>query len=150
RALAAAHAKGIVHRDLKPDNVFLVDVPGDKPRVKLLDFGIAKLLASDLDRTKNGAVVGTPQYLSPEQARGVRVDHRADIYALGGIAFELFTGRTVFRSGSAVAVVAMHMNETPARAITLAPDLPLELDDLVAAMLAKKPDQRPTLDLVCA
>jgi hypothetical protein len=127
-------------------------VPGERPRVKLLDFGIAKLLARDpgFERTKNGAVVGTPQYLSPEQARGVPVDHRADIYALGGIAFEILTGRPAFVGDSPFEVIMMHAKEMPVRALTLAPHLPLELDDLVAATLAKDPDQRPTLDQICA
>src|ERR1041384_6523921 len=103
-ALAAAHAMGIVHRDLKPDNVFLVpdpDVPGGE-RIKLLDFGIAKLaVASSTTQrvTQTGVVVGTPTYMAPEQCRGVAVDHRADLYALGCVIYEVCCGRPTFRGG---------------------------------------------------
>jgi eukaryotic-like serine/threonine-protein kinase len=97
-ALEAAHEKGIVHRDLKPDNIFLVDVRGGRQLVKLLDFGIAKLMDEGgvINRTRTGMMMGTPGYMSPEQARGVRVDHRTDVYALGAIAFELLTGKLPF------------------------------------------------------
>jgi len=100
-ALAAAHGKGIVHRDLKPDNIFLVsdpEVPGGE-RIKLLDFGIAKLAgesSATVNVTETGSVMGTPTYMAPEQCRGVAVDHRADLYSLGCIVFELCTGRPPF------------------------------------------------------
>src|SRR5256885_5201957 len=93
-ALAAAHAKGIVHRDLKPDNIFLAVNPGEPTRVKVLDFGIAKLrreMSAASYETGAGAILGTPPYMSPEQCRGVsaNVDHRADVYALGIILYEM-------------------------------------------------------------
>src|SRR5262249_7243562 len=95
RALEATHDKGIVHRDLKPDNIFLARRDLDRPMVKLLDFGIAKLTGATgepIDRTHDG-VLGTPLYIAPEQACGQSVDGRTDVYALGVIAYELFVGR---------------------------------------------------------
>jgi serine/threonine-protein kinase len=150
RALDAAHAKGIVHRDLKPDNVFLVAVRGEPPVVKLLDFGIAKLSFQDpaFERTAVGAMMGTPQYIAPEQARGVRIDGRADIYALGGILFELVTGRPVFFADNTPEVLMKHLTEPPPRPSQFA-RVPSELDELIVAMLAKEPEQRPSLDQVC-
>jgi eukaryotic-like serine/threonine-protein kinase len=109
--LAVAHAAGIVHRDLKPDNVILV---GDQ--VKLLDFGVAKLLAAadDPPLTAAGQVIGTPAYMSPEQASGLPVDARTDIYALGAILHELVTGHTPFLAGSFDEYVFKHLSATPA------------------------------------
>jgi serine/threonine protein kinase len=147
RALDAAHAKGVVHRDLKPDNVFLVDVPGEKPIVKLLDFGIAKLAKADhrIEQTKSGVMVGTPQYIAPEQAKGHAVDARADIYALGGIAFEMLTGRPPFLADNAMEMVAKHLMEAPVKPSSVVPGIPPEIDSLVVAMLAKEPNRRPAL-----
>jgi len=147
RALEAAHHKGVIHRDLKPDNVFLVEVPGEKPTVKLLDFGIAKLANADhrIERTKSGVMVGTPQYIAPEQAKGKEIDHRADIYSLGGIVFEMLTGRPPFEADNAMEMVAKHLMEAPPKPSSVVPTLPPELDALVIAMLAKEPAQRPGL-----
>ncbi|MBL8623055.1 MAG: protein kinase [Myxococcales bacterium] len=148
-ALAAAHERGIVHRDLKPDNVFLCEVRGEAPRVKLLDFGIAKLVGEPLGikRTKTGALMGTPGYIAPEQARGEEVDPRADIYALGCMAFELLTGRLPFVSDSAMVVITKHLTEDPPApsAVEGGEDLPAEIDGLVLSMLAKDRSQRPGL-----
>jgi serine/threonine-protein kinase len=147
-ALEAAHKVGVVHRDLKPDNVFLVDVEdAPAPLVKLLDFGIAKLLVDDrrLERTETGAFMGTPAYISPEQARGENVDHRTDIYALGVMAFELLTGRLPFTGTSVAEVVAKHLMEAPPSMCGIGAQVPEELDAMVGAMLAKEPSQRPTL-----
>jgi len=147
RALDAAHAKGVVHRDLKPDNVFLVNVPGEQPLVKLLDFGIAKLARNDhrIEKTATGAMVGTPQYMAPEQAKGYAIDHRADIYALGGIIFEMLTAQPPFVADNAMEVVAKHLMEAPRRPSSVCDGIPPELDDLVLAMLSKVPLQRPSL-----
>jgi serine/threonine protein kinase len=150
RALEAAHSHGIVHRDLKPDNVFLVEVKGEQTLVKLLDFGVAKLNEKDIRskrvaNTATGTIVGTPQYLSPEQARGHEVDYRADIYALGGIAFELLTGQTPFLADNVMEMVAKHIMEAPVRPSTLVPEIPFELDTLVVATLAKASQDRPPL-----
>jgi serine/threonine-protein kinase len=145
-ALAAAHAKGIVHRDLKPDNIFLVsdpEVPGGK-RIKLLDFGIAKLagaLPSHI-KTKTGALMGTPTYMAPEQCRGVTVDWRADLYALGCILFELCTGRPPFVAQNTADLLAAHIQKRPPTIASLASDVPQEIETLVQRMLAKAPAER--------
>jgi serine/threonine protein kinase len=152
RALEAAHQKGVIHRDLKPDNVFLVEIPGEKPTVKLLDFGIAKLAKADhrVEQTKSGVMVGTPQYIAPEQAKGKEIDHRADIYSLGGIVFEMLTGRPPFEADNAMEMVAKHLMEAPPKPSSVEPSLPPEIDALVIAMLAKEPAQRPGLVEVMA
>jgi serine/threonine protein kinase len=145
RALEAAHAQGIIHRDLKPDNVFLVEAPGEKPRAKLLDFGVAKLTGEGrLDRTRVGSMLGTPQYLAPEQARGEAV-LASDIYTLGVMLFELAAGRPPFVGENSLEVVAMHMTEPPPKLSSLVGGVTPELDALVAAMLAKEPAERPSL-----
>jgi eukaryotic-like serine/threonine-protein kinase len=143
-ALEAAHARGVVHRDLKPDNVFLVG-----PRVKLLDFGIAKLTVpterAPVDYTQPGQAIGTPSYIAPEQARGVGVDGRTDIYSAGVMLFELLTGRLPFDSDNAMELIAHHITMPPPRPSDVAPGLPLVADTLVSAMLAKDAAQRPSL-----
>jgi serine/threonine-protein kinase len=115
--LAAAHSVGIVHRDLKPDNVFVVATGDGADLVKLLDFGVAKLLHREDEQvafeTAAGAVVGTPTFMSPEQAGGGEVDARADIYSLGAIMYEMFTGEPIFRGKSFGEFVRKHLNETP-------------------------------------
>ena len=146
-ALSAAHEQGIVHRDLKPDNVFLVrdrEAPGGA-RVKVLDFGIAKLVdkASSSVKTQTGAVMGTPTYMAPEQCRSAgEVDHRADIYALGCILFELLCGRPPFRCASLGQLIAAHMFEPPPALTTFAPAVPADLEAVVLRALAKEPDER--------
>jgi serine/threonine-protein kinase len=149
-ALAAAHAKGIIHRDLKPDNVFLCD--GDPPPIKLLDFGIAKLVggpAQRLERTRTGSMLGTPRYISPEQARGIAVDGRTDIYSLGVLAYELVVGAAPFDAETAMDIVLLHLTVEPGRpSQTVA--IPTVLDDLITRMLAKAPADRPTLDEIRA
>ncbi len=150
-ALDAAHEKSIIHRDLKPDNIFLVDVKGDRPTVKLLDFGIAKLLGNDdnrAQRTQTGNLLGTPGYISPEQARGQSIDHRTDIYALGALAFEMVTGQLPFPANSAADMIAKHLYEPPPSLRTFDSHIPAELDALVSRMLEKQPERRPSLDSV--
>jgi serine/threonine-protein kinase len=146
RALEAAHEQGVIHRDLKPDNIYLIEMRGEAPRVKLLDFGIAKLAREEhrMERTATGAMVGTPQYIAPEQAKGYAIDNRVDIYAVGGILFELLTGRPPFEADNAMEMVAKHLMEAPPRPSSIA-DVPPELDDLVVRMLSKDPNGRPTL-----
>ncbi|MCE9579101.1 MAG: serine/threonine protein kinase [Deltaproteobacteria bacterium] len=145
-ALEAAHGKGIIHRDLKPDNVFLVE--GPRLAIKLLDFGIAKLTGvadRRVERTRTGSLVGTPQYIAPEQARGAAIDARVDVYALGVMAFEMFTGRLPFEADNAADLIAKHLTEAPPRARSIAPELPVELDEILAAMMAKDAAGRPPL-----
>jgi serine/threonine-protein kinase len=146
RALEAAHDKGVIHRDLKPENVHLVEVRGEPARVKLLDFGLAKLTGGPprLETTADGAVVGTPQYMAPEQARARLVDGRADIYALGCMAFELVSGKPPFVVSNYAGMVAIQAVERAPRLSTRA-QVPHDLDDLVARMLSKEPDRRPSL-----
>jgi len=147
RALAAAHDRGIVHRDLKPENVMLLQRPGQKDFVKVLDFGIAKVDAGHGSGglTQIGMVVGTPQYMSPEQAAGLPVDPRTDIYSLGLILYELLAGRPTFKGETPSVMMAMQMTAAPP---PLAPgpiEIPVapELEKLIFHMLQKKPETRP-------
>ena len=149
-ALEAAHENQIVHRDLKPDNVFLSAVRGGRMMVKLLDFGIAKLAdapgtGGGVSKTRTGMMMGTPGYISPEQARGKNVDHRTDVYALGCMTFEIVCGRLPFVADSAMDIVLMHMTAQAPRPSSLWPDIPPALDDLIARMLEKDVALRPTL-----
>jgi serine/threonine-protein kinase len=148
-ALDAAHEKGIVHRDLKPHNVFLVDVRGQRPLVKLLDFGLVKLTDAGedprMERTRAGALLGTPAYMSPEQALGRGVDTRSDNYALGVVAFEMLTGRLPFIEDAAMALLIAHMQQQPPVPAAINPGIPPELNQLVLGLLAKDPAHRPTM-----
>jgi serine/threonine-protein kinase len=148
-AIAAAHANGIVHRDLKPENVFLVRDPADPAvvaSVKVLDFGIAKLLAADASArlTMRGIALGTPEYMAPEQCAGAdEIDERADIYALGCILFEMLSGEPPFIAESVQELFALHMFR-PAPAIgERVAGLPDWVAGLVTIMLAKKREERP-------
>jgi serine/threonine protein kinase len=153
-ALGAAHAAGVVHRDLKPENVFLVGGAGAlttggvdagvaSDDVRVVDFGAAKIIgASRLTRT--GIVFGTPHYMSPEQASGAPVDHRADIYALGVIMYEMFTGRVPFEADTYMGVLTQHMfvqPVPPSRVCEAAAELGA-LEDITLVCLAKKPEER--------
>ncbi|HVU50686.1 MAG TPA: serine/threonine-protein kinase [Polyangia bacterium] len=147
--LAAAHAKGIVHRDLKPDNLFLVPDPRAPGRelVKVLDFGIAKLnlqsSGSGGVRTRTGAVMGTPLYMSPEQCRGTReVDLRTDVYALGIILYELVCGRPPFLSEGQGELIHMHIAVAPEPPRKLNPSLSPALERVILAALEKDPAAR--------
>jgi eukaryotic-like serine/threonine-protein kinase len=154
-ALDAAHVIGVVHRDLKPDNVFLLPDPGAPGgvRIKILDFGIAKLVTDSLAgrgaagkrKTGHGTILGTPAYMAPEQCRGgaVEIDHRADLYAVGCILFEMLTGRQPFESQGSGETMAMHIYEPAPRLRDVAPELPDELDVLMAKFLTKSPADRP-------
>ena len=152
-ALMAAHDKGFIHRDLKPDNVYLIEQDGTWPLVKLLDFGLAKLMPEIAGAaafiTKTGVMLGTPEYMSPEQARGTGVDHRTDIYALGIVMFEILTGERPFPStGDAFMTLQYHAEEPPPSLSSFLPELPDEMVQLVDAMLAKEPAARPSLAAV--
>ena len=115
RALAAAHAQSIVHRDLKPENIMLLQRPGQPDFVKVLDFGVAKVSAGHGQggHTAVGMVVGTPQYMSPEQAKAVPVDTRSDIYSMGLIIYELLTGRPTFSAETPSMLMVKHVVEAP-------------------------------------
>jgi serine/threonine-protein kinase len=148
-ALEAAHAVGIVHRDLKPDNIFLVQEPGGE-LAKLLDFGVAKLVGTVDDveavgyHTAAGSVVGTPAYMSPEQAGGLDVDGRSDVYALGAIMYELFCGRPLFTGKSFGEYVLKHMNERPVppRQTQGGAEMSVELEGVILRCLEKPPERR--------
>ena len=147
RALEAVHAANVVHRDLKPDNVYLV-ADADGLRIKLLDFGIAKLSsdAAVANRTATGMVMGTPLFMSPEQARGEHIDDRTDIYSLGVMAYHMVCGETPFgREPSAVEVLSAHICKPPPMPTALAPETPPALEALIIEMLAKRPADRPKL-----
>ncbi len=109
-SLAEAHSIGIIHRDIKPDNVFLLNMAGSPDFVKLLDFSVAKLLEGDRMKTQAGVVFGTPQYMSPEQGRGLPLDARSDLYALGILAFEMLTGNVPFHDDNPMTVIQMHLH----------------------------------------
>lgn len=150
-ALIAAHAAGVIHRDLKLDNVFVLqpDETGVE-KVKLLDWGIAKEVTSDARHTVDGQLVGTPQYLSPEQARGAELTPATDIYSLGVMAFELFLEQLPFEAETAAEIMVMHLREEPPVPSELWPDIPKALEVLLLAMLAKKPEDRPSLETIAA
>jgi eukaryotic-like serine/threonine-protein kinase len=140
--LGAAHVASIVHRDLKPDNVFLVERHGTRDFVKILDFGIAKIGTAQSKITRAGEIFGTPHYMAPEQAKGSTVDHRADIYALGVILFELITGHVPFDSETPFGVLTQHISADPPPPSALNPRVTPGLEAIVLKCLAKKPEQR--------
>ena len=138
-ALEYAHAAGLVHRDIKPGNIMLTKAG----QVKVMDFGIARAMTdSQATMTQTNAVVGTAQYLSPEQARGERVDERSDIYSAGCVLFELLTGRPPFKGDTAVSVAYQHVSETPPAPSTFASDIPESLDRVTLKAMAKNADDR--------
>ncbi len=155
--LAYAHASGVIHRDVKPHNIFLVDPatrfgstmldPGEPPSrwiVKILDFGLAK--AIDVTQlSASGQLLGTPVYIAPEQAnpkKGVPLDHRADLYSLGIVLYQMFTGEVPFQGATPIETALMHVNEAPAPPRTLRPDLPETVERVILKALAKDRDER--------
>ncbi|MCA9678588.1 MAG: protein kinase, partial [Myxococcales bacterium] len=149
-SLGDAHAHGIVHRDLKPDNVMLTARGREHDVVRVLDFGIAKVRDEQNKVTVNpmtqaGDLVGTPQYMAPEQIRGEHVDGRTDVYALGAIVYEMITGRLPFEGPSLMAILSRHLMDPPVPPTQRRPDLaiPPVIDALVMELLAKAPDARP-------
>ena len=140
RAIGFAHRRGIVHRDIKPHNVLLAqDGPGE-PRFKVTDFGISRTTASQM--TEAGSIVGTAQYLSPEQARGAPVDQRSDIYSVGIVLYELLTGKLPFSGETPLEIAMKHLSEIPRAPSDLRPEVSADLDMIVLRALAKDPEDR--------
>ena len=153
RALGAAHSRGVVHRDMKPENVFLHRTEDGDEIVKIVDFGIAQLRARDDQPqeqaprrrlTRTGVIFGTPEYMSPEQAAGHNADLRVDIYAVGVILYEMFTGAVPFAGDSFMAVLTAHLTQAvpPMRSWAPSLDISAELESVVMKALAKNPDER--------
>ena len=137
--LAAAHSTGLIHRDVKPANILLEQTAG---RVKLTDFGLARCI-EDVKLTRTGFVTGTPLYMAPEQALGLEIDERSDLFSLGAVMYEMVTGQPPF-SGSTPLAVLKQITDSPARPVrALNPETPAWLADLIQSLLAKKPEQRP-------
>lgn len=156
RGVAAAHAQGVVHRDIKPDNLFLTRDPDDANRIipKVLDFGISKVAADtplvEGTLTATGATLGTPHYMSLEQLQGLEVDARSDVYAFGVVLYECLTGKRPFDSENFSAIVVKAATETPVDPMTLRPEIPAGLRDVVLKAMARNRDDRyrSMLDLV--
>ncbi len=144
-ALAAAHDAGLVHRDLKPANIFLVHGADAGRRVKLLDFGIAKRIDGTTARTDPNTIVGTFEYMAPEQIRGRRVDGRTDLYSLGMTLYCMLTGKPAFAGDNVAALVHQHVSVPATSLRERAPEsaIPAWLDALVLRLLAKEPESRP-------
>ncbi|MBA4187703.1 MAG: hypothetical protein C0467_06750 [Planctomycetaceae bacterium] len=167
KGLAAAHEKGLVHRDIKPANLWLettrssdrgtsgekcedtsgshpgLRTPGSNFRVKILDFGLARLASGETSLTSTGLVVGTPNYMSPEQAAGLDLDGRSDLFSLGCVLYAMLVGVLPFPGNTAMAVMMSLASQTPPRVDETNPEIPREVADLVARLLKKKPHRRP-------
>jgi eukaryotic-like serine/threonine-protein kinase len=143
-SLAEAHHHGIVHRDIKPENVMLIRARDGSELAKVLDFGLAKLReSSELNElTSQGAIVGTPYFMSPEQIRGEAVDPRSDIYSLGALAYRALTGHYPFHGPSPMSVFAKHLTEDPVPPHEVAPSVPVAVSEVVMRALAKEPSDR--------
>jgi serine/threonine protein kinase len=140
KGLAAAHTAGLVHRDIKPSNLWL---EGEEGRVKILDFGLARAAADGAQLTQQGAIIGTPAYMAPEQGAGQPVDSRCDLFSLGCVLYYMSTGQPPFKAGDMVATLMAVATDNPPPPSELRPELPVALSDLVMELLAKKAENRP-------
>ncbi|HZZ78224.1 MAG TPA: family 16 glycoside hydrolase [Gemmataceae bacterium] len=139
-ALAAAHKRDMIHRDIKPANIWL---EADTDRVKILDFGLARGTRESGQLTQQGAIVGTPAYMAPEQGKGKEVDHRCDLFSLGCVLYRMTTGQAPFRGTDVVSTLVAVATETPKAPRAIEPSVPRALSDLIVQLLAKDPAQRP-------
>jgi eukaryotic-like serine/threonine-protein kinase len=139
--LAAAHERGLIHRDVKPGNIWLDSA--HKGQVKILDFGLARVGTEDVHLTRSGAIVGTPAYMSPEQARGEKVDGRTDLFSLGCVLYRLCTGAMPFAGDTTMGLLLALAMDHPKPVRDVNPEIPAALADLVMRLLAKKPADRP-------
>jgi serine/threonine protein kinase len=143
--LAAAHEGGVIHRDIKPANIWL---EGERGRVKILDFGLARA-ADDVSLTRTGTIMGTPQYMSPEQAKAKGVDARSDLFSLGCVLYDMCAGQSPFHAKETMAVLLAVSSQNPRALSELNPNVPELLVILIMRLLAKHPDDRiPTARLV--
>jgi serine/threonine-protein kinase len=143
--LHSAHELQIVHRDLKPENIMLVREDGDRERAVVMDFGLAKERRADpaiAKLTATGIILGTPEFMSPEQIRGKPLDARSDIYALGIVAFEMFSGKLPFQGRHAQEMMIARLRGEPPALRQLRPDLPVSLEKALARAMATSPDAR--------
>jgi WD40 repeat protein len=138
--LAAAHERGLIHRDIKPPNLWL---EGQRRRVKILDFGVARAVGDDAHLTQTGAIIGTPAYMAPEQAQGKPVDQRCDLFSLGCVLYCISTGQLPFKGSDTFSILTALALENPPPPASLNPAVPKELSDLVMRLLAKEPEERP-------
>jgi WD40 repeat protein len=148
--LAAAHARSLVHRDIKPANIWLEASDGGPPRVKLLDFGLARSWSDNAQLTRSGMIMGTPAYMAPEQASGEEVDARADLFSLGVVLYRMLTGTSPFARGNTIAILHALALDTPKPPREVNPQVPAELSALVMRLLEKKPERRPPIREVIA
>ncbi len=137
--LAAAHAMGLIHRDIKPSNILLES--GIEQRVKITDFGLARA-ADDASLTQSGLIAGTPMYMSPEQAAGETIDHRADLFSLGSVLYVMVSGRPPFRASTTMGVLKRVAEDTPRPLREIIPEVPEWLAAIIAKLHAKKPEER--------
>ena len=139
KGLAAAHERGLIHRDIKPSNIWIEEPTG---RVKILDFGLARATQDEMRLTQTGLVMGTPEYMAPEQAEGTKVDERSDLYSLGCVIYELLTGNPPFTGPSVMSILRAVATEDAAPVRKLNPEVPADLAKIVMRLLAKSPDDR--------
>jgi serine/threonine protein kinase len=147
--LEAAHARGLIHRDIKPGNIWLEKLPSERGsstprfRTKILDFGLARFDADEVQLTQLGAIIGTPAYMPPEQASGATLDARCDLYSLGGVLYRLCTGQLPFKGENTISLLRALAVEKPKSPRALNPEVPKALADLILRLLAKDPARRP-------